>query len=106
MQEGNPFQTPPFKASTNRESVSSGPKEFKEQKLSDMGSLDPVIKASSISISFTPYAKNNASIIKTIDKLEKKESLLSSQIFEKDQQLHSLKSEESKVKGLAKSSSA
>ena len=87
MQESNPFLTP-FKANTNRESASSGPKEFKEQKLSDMGSVDTEIKASSISISFTPYAKNNTSLIKTIDKLEKKESLLSSQILEKDQQLH------------------
>ena len=71
-----------------------------------MGSVDTEIKASSISISFTPYAKNNTSLIKTIDKLEKRESLLSNQIFEKEQQLHSLKSEESKVKGLTRSSSA
>ena len=74
--------------------------------MSDMGSVDTEIKASSISISFTPYAKNNTSLIKTIDKLEKKESLLSSQIFEKDQQLHSLKSKNSKEKRLTKSSSA
>ena len=71
-----------------------------------MGSVDTEIKASSISISFTPYAKNNTSLIKTIDKLEKKESLLSSQIFEKDQQLHSLKSKNSKEKRLTISSSA
>ena len=74
--------------------------------MSDMGSVDTEIKASSISISFTPYAKNNTSLIKTIDKLEKKESLLSSQIFEKDQQLHSLKSKNSKEKRLTISSSA
>ena len=74
--------------------------------MSDMGSVDTEIKASSISISFTPYAKNNTSLIKTIDKLEKKESLLSSQIFEKDQQLHSLKSKNSKEKRQTKSSSA
>ena len=32
-----------------------------------MGSNDTEIQASSISISFTPYAKNNTSLIKTID---------------------------------------
>ena len=83
VQEDDPYTTP-FKSNDNRESGSSGPKEFKEKKLSEMGSNDTEIQASSISISFTPYAKNNASLINTIDKLDKKDSKLSSQIFEKE----------------------
>ena len=83
VQEGDPYTTP-FKSNDNRESGGSGPKEFKEKKLSEMGSNDTEIQASSISISFTPYAKNNTSLINTIDKLDKKDSKLSSQIFEKE----------------------
>ena len=46
-------------------------------------SIDADIKASSISITFTPYAKNNASLLGNLDRLHEKDSKLSTQIQEK-----------------------
>ena len=63
-------------------------------------SIDTDIRASSISITFTPYAKNNTSLINNLDKLDMKETKLTNQIQEKQEQINSLKSEKLKVKGL------
>ena len=43
-------------------------------------SIDTDISASSISITFTPYAKNNTSLINNLDKLDMKETKLTNQI--------------------------
>ena len=63
-------------------------------------SIDTDVRASSISISFTPYAKNNTSLLCNLDKIEQKESEVSNQILQKEEQINSLKSEKAKVKGL------
>ena len=64
-------------------------------------SIDTEVRASSISISFTPYAKNNTSLLCNLDKIEQKESEVENQILQKEEQINSLKSEKAKVKGLA-----
>ena len=64
-------------------------------------SIDTEVRASSISISFTPYAKNNTSLLCNLDKIEQKESEVENQILQKQEQINSLKSEKAKVKGLA-----
>ena len=63
-------------------------------------SIDTEVRASSISISFTPYAKNNTSLLCNLDKIEQKESEVENQILQKQEQINSLKSEKAKVKGL------
>lgn len=63
-------------------------------------SIDTEVRASSISISFTPYAKNNTSLLCNLDKIEQKESEVENQILQKEEQINSLKSEKAKVKGL------
>ena len=63
-------------------------------------SIDTEVRASSISISFTPYAKNNTSLLCNLDKIEQKESEVSNQILQKEEQINSLKSEKAKIKGL------